>query len=262
MKRLTLGVIFVAAALGMMPATDPANANSLVVQMTAPQSNGDPFPIGWASINVPRGEVTMLAILPRNTVVPASGENDPNAGRWVFEGWLADLAPPHRCPEPDPGDATDEVDTSDDAFAAADPSVLDETNEVPICGSRLSSETHFRGFPGIPNKTFAKTYFPVSQGLLRQVGPPIGDWALYTLTHKINMGLRPYDVVGVTVEPPRTGAPRADYDPRPNPVVALIGRIPHPNLDGTANDDSEDGEDNTTNPPRNRRPISGTISVR
>src|SRR5690606_27663815 len=102
------------------------------------------------------------------------------------------------------------------------------TPDVPVCGSRLSTQTAFRGFPGLINKTFQHTYFPVRPGIFRKLGPPLGDWQFYVLHHKISMGLRPYDVVGVTIEPPGTGAKLRDYDPRPNPIVALAGRIPRP----------------------------------
>lgn len=248
--------VFLAFAVTSGLTTEECYAQKTVVVQLKPPGNsgGDPFPIGWATLNLAQGEVTLLAILPADTVIPGSGENDPNAGRWVFEGWIADLAPPHRC-----GDGTvDEPTNEEDFFNTADPTVADETPEVPICGSRVSSETKFRGFPGIPNRNFAKTYFPVSQGLLRKVGPNLGDWALYMGRHKINMGLRPYDVVGITVEPPGTGSRIRDYDPRPNPVVALIGRIPHPELapPGEGNGDPNEDPSQTREEIRRRRAAS------
>lgn len=235
MRKLTavwVGTFLICGLVSGM-SSNRANAEGpIVVPLKSPSGVGDPFPIGWAAIDVAKGETTFLAILPANTVVPGSGESDPSAGKWAFEAWIADLAPPHLCPAPEPIDGTGEViDNGEDAFLSSDPDVVAETPEAPICGSRVSSETRFRNFPGIPNKTFQKTYFPVSQGLLHKVGPDIGDWALYTGRHKTNMGLRPFDVAGVTVEPPGTGARLRDYDPRPNPVVALIGRIPHPTVE-------------------------------
>ena len=259
---LWVGAFLVAGLITGMTANQSYAEGPIVVQLRAPGDVGGPFPIGWAAINVPKGEVTVLAILPADTVFPGSGENDPNAGKWEFEAWLADLAPPHPCPAPITVDGTleEEVDNSEDAFATAAPDVPEETSTVPICGSRLSSETRFRHFPGIPNLTFQKIYFPVSQGLLKKVGPRIGDWSLYVGRHKTNMGLRPFDVAGVTVEPPGTGDHLRDYDPRPNPVVALIGRIPHPTThDVEAPGDG--GGDGTVDPAgndrrRNARPVS------
>lgn len=261
---LWVGVLLASGLMTGTTANESYADGPIVVQMNAPNGGGDPFPIGWAAIHVPKGEVTVLAILPSNTVFPGSGENDPNAGKWEFEAWLADLAPPHRCPVTDPSEAsTVAISNEEDAFRAADPNVADETSEVPICGSRLSSETKFRNFPGIPNLTFQKTYFPVSQGLLHKVGPDIAGWSLYTGRHKTNMGLRPFDVVGVTVEPPGTGARLRDYDPRPHPVVALIGRIPH-RVDSVEDPGDEGGEETgnvkpTTNA---RRRAANSLSVR
>ena len=257
-----IGVLLTFGLLAGMTANASYAEGPIVVQLKAPNDLGDPFPIGWAAINVPKGETTFLAILPANTVLPGSGENDPNAGKWVFEAWLADLAPPHPCPAADPVDGTEEeVSNEEDAFLSADVELTDETSEAPLCGSRVSSETRFRHFPGIPNKTFQKTYFPVSQGLLHKVGPHIGDWALYVGRHKTNMGLRPFDVAGVTIEPPGTGDRLRDYDPRPNPLVALIGRIPHPSVNS---DDTNNGEDGTTTPPTTnaRRRAANSLSIR
>jgi len=278
MKRFLTVLTVVAIVLVTLATVTPvasANGDVVVVEMRPPwQNNTGPFPIGWAIINRPKGEVTMLAILPRNTIVPQIPGHEELAGKWVFEGWLADLAPPHPCPIPVPPDPVP-VDPTIDPDAVrvdAGDEVLVGSDEIPditpdpgfrICGSRLSSETRFRGFPGIPNLTF-QNYFPVSQGLFRRIGPPLGPWAFYLARHKTNMGLCPFDVVGVTVEPPGTGAPRRDYDPRPHPVVILIGRVPPCRHLTDVPDDGGpgDGTDPPNNTPTDRRPISGAVSVR
>ena len=257
MKALVTLLIAAALLSGLGPALapDPVAAEGVViVEMKPPGGGNGPFPIGWAVINVPRGEVTMMAILPANTTI--ADESGEHRARLVFEGWLADLAPPHRCPPRDPAEPTDSGAELGDARIAGGTEVPDAT-DVPICGSRRSSETGFRGFPGLINRTFQHTYFPVSQGILHKVGPPLGEWQFYAVRHKTNMGLVPYDVAGVTVEPPGTGAPLRDYDPRPNPVIALVGRIPRLNAPSSPEGGNEERPTETTVlRERPQRPIS------
>jgi hypothetical protein len=239
----------------LAPSPAAAQPGVVVVEMHPPFDPGGPFPAGWAVINIPKGDVTMLAILPKET----HGH--------VFEGWLADLAPPHRCrihtaTDEVPG-GSEELELNDERIAGAE--VLDATPDDPdyrICGSRRSSETGFRGFPGLINKTFQHTYFPVSQGLFRRYGPALGDWQFYTARHKTNMGLRWADVVGVTVEPPGTGSPRRDYDPRPNPIVILAGRIPAIAGNSDGGDDGGGDEPPATTVTQTRRRAKAPVSVR
>jgi hypothetical protein len=262
-----LAGIAVVALLISATVPAPLGAQVLTVEMKpVGGTGGEPFPVGWAVINVPQGEVTMMAILPADTHVWAPTTN----ASLVFEGWLADLAPPHRCPPIADPPLEGEEGLELDASSIVGAEVIDATEvdpaspEVPICGSRLSSETGFRGFPGFINKTFQHTYFPVSQGVFRKLGPPLGDWQFYVLHHKTNMGLRPYDVVGVTIEPPGTGARARDYDPRPNPVVALAGRIPHPTpsvREDPPGPDPNPGPGDEGKPNNRRRPIT-SIDVR
>jgi len=262
MSRLAIVLAFSAFLVCMLVAPSPVLAeNTIVVEMHPPGGGSEPFPVGWAVINVPKGNVQILAILPSNTDVPASDSTDNVARRRVFEAWLADWAPPHPCPVP--VDEATPVAEEDTAIELGE-SLVDDSTLTPVrmCGSRWSSETGFRGFPGLINKTFQYTYFPVSQGLLRKVGPPLGDWQFYTGTHSTNMGLVPYDVVGVTVEPPGTGSPRLDYDPRPHPVVILVGRIPHPSAEpAEGGEDGQNQESPESLSNTQRRPVQ-SISVR
>lgn len=255
MRRIPVLLAVVAlasvASVGLTPVASVAG-DVITVPLNSLNDTGDPFPKGWAMLNIPRGEVTILAILPANTTVPGPSDPAVAPARAVFEGWIADLAPPHRCRIPD---LTAEVEPAVAGIFEATDDVPDGTVEVDICGSRRSSETGFRNFPGLINRTFQHTYFPVSQGVLTPVGRRLGEWQLYMVRHKTNMGLRPYDVVGITVEPPGTGAPLRDYDPRPSPVVILAGRIPLPNAENPSGENEGPG----TRPPRTNR---GPIQVR
>lgn len=225
------GAAFALAIAALTPAASVAGDVVVVpLKPIGAATSTHPFPTGWAILNIPRGDATFLAILPKNTTVPdATGGIAP--GEWVFEGWLADLARPHPCPPPPDGEG--------EAGDPAPADILEGSDEIPsptepvhVCGSRRSSETGFRHFPGHINRALAHTYFPVSQGLLKKFGPPLGDWQFYRVSHSINMGLVPFDVAAITIEPPGTGARRRDYDPRPNPVVVLAGKIPLPRMEG------------------------------
>lgn len=200
----------------------PGDVVMVPLKQVGPSPAPGPFPAGWASINIPKGEVTILAIFPAGYEIV--GGTDPATNREVhFEAWLVDHAPPHPCPDL-PADVVQIP--SGEGILDGSEDIENPTGTIHICGSRRSSETGFRHFPGWINRAFQHTYFPVSQGLLKPTRFTLGNLQLFSLRHSTNMGLAPFDLVAVTVEPPGTGAPRRDYDPRPNPRVLLAGRIP------------------------------------
>jgi hypothetical protein len=96
---LLAGVVFAVVAFATFTPIAGAVGDVVVVPLKPLGEPSGPFPIGWAALNIPKGNVTIMAILPKNTQVdPPQGDppqGDPQEAlvprpEIVFEGWLVD----------------------------------------------------------------------------------------------------------------------------------------------------------------------------
>lgn len=94
----------------------------------------------------------------------------------------------------------------------------------------LSSETEKRDFRGISHPLFKDTGFMLSLGIMTASSNNDENVQDHFIERtSTNYDFIPYDEIVITLEPDGTGRANTDFDPRPNPVIAISGMIDIPN---------------------------------